>query len=237
MVEAATPLPEIFERLADHRVSAAPVVEDGRLVGAITRKGALRSTLYRPNVGADGRLRVAVALGINGHPAVKAKTVLDLGIDVLVIDTAHGHQTRTLQAIEEVRSVVDRLAGDRPVRIVAGNVVTEEARAISSRPAPTSSRWAWGRGPCAPRMMTGVGRPQFSAVLECAAEAHRLGRHVWADGGVRHPRDVALARWRPASSVMFGSWLAGTYESGGRPSATATAASTRRASAWPRTGR
>ena len=153
-----------------------------------------------------------MALGINGHPAVKAKTVLDLGIDVLVIDTAHGHQTRTLQAIEEVRSVVDQLAGDRPVRIVAGNVVTEEARAISSRPAPTSSRWAWGRGPCAPRMMTGVGRPQFSAVLECAAEAHRLGRHVWPTVA-SSTREMSRSRWRPASSVMFGSWLAGTYES------------------------
>ena len=66
---------------------------------------------------------------------------------------------------------------------------------------------------CTTRMMTGVGRPQFSAVLECSAEARRLGRHVWADGGVRHPRDVALALAAGASSVMFGSWLAGTYES------------------------
>ena len=66
---------------------------------------------------------------------------------------------------------------------------------------------------CTTRMMTGVGRPQFSAVLECSAEARRHGRHVWADGGVRHPRDVALALAAGASSVMFGSWLSGTYES------------------------
>ena len=66
---------------------------------------------------------------------------------------------------------------------------------------------------CTTRMMTGVGRPQFSAVIECAAEAGRAGKHVWADGGVRHPRDVALALAAGASSVMFGSWLAGTYES------------------------
>ncbi len=103
VVDAATPLPEIFEQLADHRVSAAPVVEHGRLVGAITRKGALRSTLYTPNQDAHGGLRVGVAIGINGHPAVKAKAVLGLGVDLLVIDTAHGHQTRTLRAVEEVQ--------------------------------------------------------------------------------------------------------------------------------------
>jgi len=75
-----------------------------------------------------------------------------------------------------------------------------------------------GVGPgamCTTRMMTGVGRPQFSAVLECAAQARRLGRHVWADGGVRHPRDVALALAAGASNVMIGSWFAGTYESPG----------------------
>ena len=66
---------------------------------------------------------------------------------------------------------------------------------------------------CTTRMMTGVGRPQFSAVVECADEARRLGKHVWADGGVRYPRDVALALAGGAASVMFGSWLAGTYES------------------------
>jgi IMP dehydrogenase len=66
---------------------------------------------------------------------------------------------------------------------------------------------------CTTRMMTGVGRPQFSAVLECSDEAQRLGKHVWADGGVRYPRDVALALAAGASNVMFGSWLAGTHES------------------------
>jgi IMP dehydrogenase len=68
---------------------------------------------------------------------------------------------------------------------------------------------------CTTRMMTGVGRPQFSAVAECADAARAAGRHVWADGGVRHPRDVALALAAGASNVMFGSWLAGTYESAG----------------------
>ena len=216
VVDAATPLPDIFERLSDHRISAAPVVDGGRLVGAITRKGALRSTLYTPNCDQHGHLRVGVAIGINGHPAVKAKAVLDLGVELLVIDTAHGHQTRTLHAIEEVRAVVDQaITGDgRRVRIVAGNVVTERATRDLIEAGADIVKVGVGPGAmCTTRMMTGVGRPQFSAVLECSTEARRHGRHVWADGGVRHPRDVALALAAGASSVMFGSWLSGTYES------------------------
>jgi IMP dehydrogenase len=207
-VDAATPLPEIFERLSDQRVSAAPVTEAGSLVGAVTRKGALRSTLYTPAVDAEGRLRVGVALGINGHPEVKAKAALDLGLDLLVVDTAHGHQTRTLRSIEEVRAAAP------DATIVAGNVVTTDGTRHLVEAGADIVKVGVGPGAmCTTRMMTGVGRPQFSAVLECSAEARRLGAHVWADGGVRHPRDVALALAAGASNVMFGSWLAGTYES------------------------
>jgi IMP dehydrogenase len=219
VVEAGTPLPEIFERLADERVSAAPVVDRGALVGAITRKGALRSTLYTPNVDGDGRLRMGVAIGINGQPATKAKAVLDLGVDLLVIDTAHGHQTRTVRAVEEVRAAIDARAdqardGGRRAVIVAGNVVTTEGTRDLIAAGADIVKVGVGPGAmCTTRMMTGVGRPQFSAVLECSAEARRLGKQVWADGGVRHPRDVALALAAGAASVMFGSWLAGTYES------------------------
>ena len=138
---------------------------------------------------------------------------------MLVIDTAHGHQTRTLHAIEEVRAVVDQaFAGDgRRAHIVAGNVVTERATRDLIEAGADIVKVGVGPGAmCTTRMMTGVGRPQFSAVLECSAEARRHGRHVWADGGVRHPRDVALALAAGASSVMFGSWLSGTYEQRGR---------------------
>ena len=154
-------------------------MDGGRLVGAITRKGALRSTLYTPNCDRDGHLRVGVAIGINGHPAVKAKAVIDLGVELLVIDTAHGHQTRTLHAIEEVRSVVDQaMAGDgRRVRIVAGNVVTERATRDLIDAGADIVKVGVGPGAmCTTRMMTGVGRPQFSAVLECSTEARRHGQ-------------------------------------------------------------
>jgi GMP reductase len=208
-VAVGTAPEEIFELLNEHRVSVAPVVDGGRLVGAITREGALRATIYRPAVDRDGRLMVGVAVGINGDPAAKAARLLAAGADVLVVDTAHGHQTRTLHAVKSVRDV----AGP-DVPVVGGNVVTAHATADMIDAGADLVKVGVGPGAmCTTRMMTGVGRPQFSAVLECAAEAARLDRHVWADGGVRYPRDVALALAAGAANVMFGSWLAGTYES------------------------
>jgi IMP dehydrogenase len=98
--------------------------------------------------------------------------------------------------------------------IVAGNVVTAEGTRDLINAGADVVKVGVGPGAmCTTRMMTGVGRPQFSAVLECAAEAASLGKHIWADGGVRYPRDVALALAAGAANVMFGSWLAGTYES------------------------
>jgi IMP dehydrogenase len=102
------------------------------------------------------------------------------------------------------------------VPIVAGNVVTAEATKDLIEAGADIVKVGVGPGAmCTTRMMTGVGRPQFSAVLECAATARQAGKHVWADGGIRHPRDVALALAAGASSAMFGSWWAGTYESVG----------------------
>ena len=200
---------EAHERLGRQRLHVAPVVDaDGRLLGVLTRKGSLRSTIYRPAVDSDGRLLVGAAVGINGDPAERARHLAGAGADVLVIDTAHGHQTRTLTAIEAVRSTVP------DATIVAGNVVTADGTRQLVEAGADVVKVGVGPGAmCTTRMMTGVGRPQFSAVLECASEARRLGAHVWADGGVRFPRDVALALAAGASSVMLGSWFAGTYES------------------------
>ncbi len=203
---------DVFGRLESARYTAAPVVSNGRLVGVMTRKGALRSTLYRPAVDEHDRLMVAVAIGINGEPGAKAEAALGAGADVLVVDTAHGHQAKTLQAVSHVRKVAGHAT------IVAGNVVTADGVADLVDVGADIVKVGVGPGAmCTTRMMTGVGRPQFSAVLECADAARRLGKHVWADGGVRHPRDVALALAAGASSVMFGTWLAGTYESAADP--------------------
>jgi IMP dehydrogenase len=204
---------EAFDQLDAGRRKLAPVVAaDGTLVGVLTRTGALRATIYEPALDAQGRLRVAAAVGVNGDVSGKAAALLDAGVDLLVVDTAHGHQQRMLDALAAVRALAPAIP------IVAGNVVS--AVGVHDLVAAGADIVKVGVGPgamCTTRMMTGVGRPQFSAVLECSAAARELGKHVWADGGVRHPRDVALALAAGASSVMIGSWFAGTYESPGDP--------------------
>ena len=202
---------EAFDRLDSARRRVAPVVDaEGRLVGVLSRTAALRATLYAPAVDDQQRLRVAAAVGVNGDVPGKTKELLGAGADVLVVDTAHGHQDRMIEALQAVRSV------DPGVPVVAGNVVSAEGvRELVDAGADIVKVGVGPGAMCTTRMMTGVGRPQFSAVLECAAAARELGRHVWADGGVRHPRDVALALAAGASSVMIGSWFAGTYESPG----------------------
>lgn len=188
----------------------APVLQHGNLVGTLSKKSALRGTIYRPAVDAGGRLRVAAAVGINGQIAQKATALAQAGVDTLVVDTAHGDQDGMRRAIRAVRAL------DLQIPIVAGNVVTEQA--VRDLVAAGADILKVGVGPgamCTTRMMTAVGRPQFSAVLETAEMAHELGAHVWADGGVRYPRDVALALAAGASSVMVGSWFAGTIEAPG----------------------
>ncbi|GAA3459765.1 GuaB1 family IMP dehydrogenase-related protein [Saccharothrix longispora] len=202
---------EVFDRLGGGTQRVALGVDgEGRLAGVMTGLGALRAEVYAPALDAGGRLRVAAAIGVNGDVTAKAEQLLAAGVDVLVVDTAHGHQEKMLAALKAVREA-------RPaVPVVAGNVVTAEGVRDLVEAGADIVKVGVGPGAmCTTRMMTGVGRPQFSAVAECAAEARRLGRHVWADGGVRHPRDVALALAAGAASVMVGSWFAGTYESPG----------------------
>jgi IMP dehydrogenase len=200
-----------FTQLDAARRRLAPVVtRDGMLIGVLTRTAALRSTLYQPAVDARGRLRIAAAVGVNGDVGAKAAALFAAGVDLLVVDTAHGHQRRMLEALAAVRTE------GPPVPVVAGNVVSADGTRELIEAGADIVKVGVGPGAmCTTRMMTGVGRPQFSAVLECATTARDLGKHVWADGGVRHPRDVALALAAGASSVMIGSWFAGTYESPG----------------------
>ncbi|HEV7565427.1 MAG TPA: GuaB1 family IMP dehydrogenase-related protein [Microbacteriaceae bacterium] len=188
----------------------APVLRHGVVIGTLSQRSALRSTLYQPALDGHGRLRVAAAIGINGDSANKAKALAAAGVDVLVIDTAHGDQDGMRQTIQTVKDLGLGLP------IVAGNVVT--AQAVRDLVEAGADILKVGVGPgamCTTRMMTAVGRPQFSAVLETSATARELGAHVWADGGVRYPRDVALALAAGGASVMIGSWFAGTIEAPG----------------------
>ncbi len=209
--EATTSPRKIFDLLeAAHATMAVLVHADGTLAGVMTRTGAVRDGIYTPAVDTNGALRIAAAVGVNGDVPAKAEALVNAGADVLVIDTAHGHQVRMLEA---VRSIADLKLG---VPLVAGNVVSAAGTRDLAGAGADIIKVGVGPGAmCTTRMMTGVGRPQFSAVAECAAAAKDLGVHIWADGGVRHPRDVALALAAGASNVMIGSWFAGTYESPG----------------------
>ncbi len=202
---------KVFDLLEHAAVDVAVMTDaDGGLAGVLTRTGAIRAGIYSPAVDARGRLRIAAAVGINGDVAAKARALADVGVDVLVVDTAHGHQVKMLDAIKAVSAL------DLGLPLAAGNVVSAEGTRDLITAGATIVKVGVGPGAmCTTRMMTGVGRPQFSAVVECASAARQLGGHVWADGGVRHPRDVALALAAGASNVMIGSWFAGTYESPG----------------------
>ncbi|GAA1127739.1 MULTISPECIES: GuaB1 family IMP dehydrogenase-related protein [Microbacterium] len=199
-----------FDVITDAGVEMVTIVRHGHLVGTLSARSALRSTLYRPALDTDGRLAVAAAVGINGDVASKARALAAAGVDVLVVDTAHGHQEGMLRALREVSSL------DLGLPIVAGNIVTADGVRDLVDAGATILKVGVGPGAmCTTRMMTAVGRPQFSAVLETAEAARSLGAHVWADGGVRYPRDVALALAAGAASVMVGSWFAGTIEAPG----------------------
>ena len=202
---------EAFDALEQSRREFAAIVNSGGdLVGILTKAGALRATLYRPALDSKNRLRIATAIGINGDVAAKAKFLIEAGSDCLVIDTAHGHQAKMIEAIKAVKAL------NSGIPIVAGNVVTAAGTKDLIEAGADIVKVGVGPGAmCTTRMQTGVGRPQFSAVLECATAARAMGKHVWADGGVRHPRDVALALAAGASQVMIGSWFAGTLESPG----------------------
>ena len=201
----------VFELLEHAPVGVAVLTAaDGTLGGVLTRTGAVRAGIYSPALDDSGRLRIAAAVGINGDVAAKARALAEAGVDLLVIDTAHGHQHKMLDAIRAVAAL------DLGIPLAAGNVVSAGGTRDLIEAGASIVKVGVGPGAmCTTRMMTGVGRPQFSAVLECASAAGELGAHVWADGGVRHPRDVALALAAGASNVMIGSWFAGTYESPG----------------------
>jgi IMP dehydrogenase len=218
VLEDEVDLREAFDELEVTRAGLAPVVAGGLLRGVVTRQGIVRSGIYRPALDRDGRLRVGAAVGINGDVPGKAGSLLASGVDVLVVDTAHGHQEKMLAALPQVVAARDAHEAATGVRvpIAAGNVVSRAG--VEDLVAAGADILKVGVGPgamCTTRMMTGVGRPQFSAVLECADAARELGAQVWADGGVKHPRDVALALAAGAASVMIGSWFAGTLESPG----------------------
>jgi IMP dehydrogenase len=209
---AGTPNRDAFLLMEKERVKAVPVLDDqGRLFGVLTKDDAVRLELMRPSLDARGELMVAAAMGISTDAPNTARQLLEIGISAIVLDTAHGHQRRMIEAVREVRRAVK----DR-VPIIAGNVCTEEGTRDLIEAGADVVKVNVGPGAmCTTRMQTGAGRPTFTAVLHAAREARRLNKRIWADGGVRHARDVALYLAAGASRVMVGTAFAGTFESPG----------------------
>jgi IMP dehydrogenase len=202
---------EIFAFLHERRLNIVPVVNnDGTLAGVMSKKGCVRATIYKPALNRQGELKTCVAVRIREGLEQNIEQLQVLGVDVFCLDTAHGHQSRMIDAIKRARAI---LGPDIP--LIAGNIVT--AQAAEDFISAGASVLKVGVGPggaCKTRMTTGVGRPQFSAVHRVAQVARRhenIG--VIADGGIKHPRDVALAIAAGATSTMIGTWFAGTYES------------------------
>ena len=190
-----SPPREVFDALGTRRV-ALGLDPDGRVAGLLTPLGAVRAGIYTPAVDASGQLRTAAAVGINGDVAVKAKALLDGGVDVLVVDTARPPGEDARGAAGGARGRRGRARADRGRQ--------RRHRGWGARPRPRGRGHRQGRR----RARRDVHhedddrrRPtQFSAVLECAAAGREHGVRIWADGGVRHPRDVALALAAGASA-------------------------------------
>ena len=207
----APSLRRAFDAMDAAGTDFAPVQQDGVLAGVLTRKGALRSTLYRPSLDDGGALKVAAAVGINGDVAGRAAELLAAGVDVLVLDTAHGHQQKMFDALARGPQPGPRRAGrGRQRRDRRGHPRADRGRRRHRQGRRRARRHVHHpdddrRRPPAVLARCWSARPRRAT----------LGGTVWADGGVRHPRDVALALAAGASQVMIGSWFAGTHESPG----------------------
>ena len=208
-----TTLEEAEELLRRHKVEKLPLVdESGRLKGLITLKDIVKRRQY-PNAvkDAQGRLLVGAAVGASKDLPERAQALVEAGVDVLVLDSAHGHSKGILEALAYLKETF----GER-VEVIAGNEATREgARALAERGADAVKV---GIGPgsiCTTRVVTGVGVPQITAILEAAAGVKDLDVPVIADGGIKYTGDVAKAIAAGAHAVMLGSMLAGTDEAPG----------------------
>ncbi|RIX30380.1 IMP dehydrogenase [Amnibacterium setariae] len=200
--------------LAQHRIEKLPLVDDdGRLTGLITVKDFEKSERY-PNATKDeaGRLRVAAAIGFFGDAWDRAMTLIDAGVDILVVDTANGDSAGVLDIIRRLKSD-PRAAG---VDVIGGNVATRSGAQALIDAGVDAVKVGVGPGSiCTTRVVAGVGVPQVTAVYEASLAAREAGVPVIADGGLQYSGDIAKALVAGAESVMLGSLLAGTDESPG----------------------
>lgn len=205
-------LEEAQEILQEHRIEKLPVVdEQGVLKGLITVKDIEKKIQY-PNACKDdlGRLRVGAAVGVGGDSEARIAALVDRSVDVIVIDTAHGHSRGVLEAAEQFKARypdTDLIAGNIATAEAAGDLIAAGADAVKVGMGPSAI--------CTTRVIAGTGVPQLTAIMDCAEVAERAGVPLIADGGVTQSGDIVKAIAAGASSVMIGYLFAGTDESPG----------------------
>jgi IMP dehydrogenase len=206
-----TTLEQAKDILWQHRIEKLPIVDDtGALRGLITVKDIKKQTEYPAATQDDrGRLRVAAAVGVGPDALERAEALVAAGVDVLVVDTAHGHSQGVLDIVKSIKGSLD-------VEVIGGNIVTGEA--VDAMVAAGADGVKVGVGPgsiCTTRVVAGVGVPQLTAIHDCAVAAKRHGVTLIADGGIQLSGDIPKALAAGADVVMLGSLLAGVDESPG----------------------
>lgn len=198
--------------LHQHRIEKLLVVDaDYRCIGLVTVKDIEKAEAH-PHAAKDekGRLRVAAATGVGPDGFARAMALIEAGVDVVVVDTAHGHSRGVIDTVREIKLAMPQ------AQVVGGNIATPEAASALIAAGADAVKVGIGPGTiCTTRVVAGVGVPQLSAVMEVAEVAHRHGVKVIADGGIKYSGDIAKAIAAGADCVMLGSLFAGTEESPG----------------------
>ncbi|OLN21136.1 IMP dehydrogenase [Domibacillus antri] len=207
-----TTLEEAEQILQKHKIEKLPLIDDqGVLKGLITIKD-IEKVIEFPNSAKDaqGRLLVGAAVGVTGDTMKRVEMLVKSNVDVIVVDTAHGHSAGVIETVKEIRSAYPDL------NIIAGNVATAEATRELFEAGADVVKVGIGPGSiCTTRVVAGVGVPQITAVYDCATEARKYGKAIIADGGIKYSGDIVKAIAAGGSAVMLGSLLAGTTESPG----------------------
>lgn len=203
---------EALETMRMHKIEKLPLVDDEyKLTGLITIKDIEKSIQY-PNSARDanGRLLVGAAVGITGDMLERVEALVKAHVDVIVLDTAHGHSKNVLNAVTRIKTEYPNL------QVIAGNVATKEATIDLIKAGADCVKVGIGPGSiCTTRVVTGIGVPQITAIIDCAEGAKEYGVPIIADGGVKYSGDITKALGAGANVVMAGSLFAGTEESPG----------------------
>ncbi|NMA65013.1 MAG: IMP dehydrogenase [Clostridiaceae bacterium] len=207
-----TGLNEAKEILRRHRIEKLPLVDDkGYLKGLITIKDIEKAIQY-PNSAKDenGRLLVGAAIGVTSDMMARAEALINSKVDVLVLDSAHGHSKNIIEAVKAIKSTFPK------IQLIAGNVATAEGVRDLAKAGVDAVKVGIGPGSiCTTRVVTGIGVPQITAIYDCSIEAKKYDIPIIADGGIKYSGDIPKAIAAGANTVMIGNLFAGTEESPG----------------------